>query len=448
MSNAERTGLSSAEDGWHVARLIPAFGIRGQEEQEKRATSSLLAVMRAVPEFGKSLVCELGAPRGRISTYAEVQLKDAAGKTSIPDGAIVVERGKKSWRALLEVKTGTAELNEEQVSRYIDLARAQDFDAVITISNQITASVDESPVKIHGSKLKRVSLWHLSWWWVITEAVLQHRHRGVSDPDQAFILGELIAYLDDERSGAGGFQDMGQQWVSVREAARDQTLRANADARAVAESWEQFLDYLCLSFGQDLGSDVEPVRRKQSREDRFEALVRELVEAGKLTASFRVPDAIAPVSIEADLRNRRVTTRVRVPAPQEGRARGRISWMLRQLKDAPPDLRVEVSFARTSETTACLLPAAREDPQLLLSGTDPKREPRAFDLALTRPMGKKRGRDQGSFIGDTRRHGIEFYREVVQDLKPWRAPAPKWPDQSDEASEEPELAPSESGNSG
>jgi hypothetical protein len=42
-----------AEDGWHEARSIPTPGIGGQEEQEKRATSSLLAVMLAVPEFGK-----------------------------------------------------------------------------------------------------------------------------------------------------------------------------------------------------------------------------------------------------------------------------------------------------------------------------------------------------------------------------------------------------------
>jgi len=432
-SEAERTVPASPEDSWHVARLIPAFGIRGQEEQEKRATSSLLAVMRAVPDFGRSLVSEFGAPKGRLSTYAEVQLRDAEGKTSIPDGVIVVEWGKKRWRALLEVKTGTAELVEEQVSRYVDLARAQGFDAVVTISNQITASAGESPIKVHGAKLKKVDLWHLSWWRVITEAVLQHRHRGISDPDQAFILGELIAYLDDERSGAAGFQDMGQQWVSVREAARNQTLRADADARAVAERWEQFIDYLCLSFGQDLGRNVEPLRsRRQSREERLDELVRALADSGKLAASFRVPDAIAAVSIEADLRDRRVTTRVRVPAPQEGRARGRIGWLLRQLKDAPPDLRVEVSFARTSETTACLLPAAREDSKVLLSGTDPKREPRAFELALTRSMGKQRGRGRDSFIGDTRKHGIEFYRQVVQDLKPWRPPPPKLPEQSDE----------------
>lgn len=74
------------EATWQPARLIPVVGIRGQEEQEKRATSSLLAVMRAVPEFGRALLVGLGTPRGRIETYTEVQLKDADGKLSIPDG--------------------------------------------------------------------------------------------------------------------------------------------------------------------------------------------------------------------------------------------------------------------------------------------------------------------------------------------------------------------------
>ena len=49
---------------WMPARLIPVAGIRGQDEQEIRAASSLLAVMGAVDEFGKALLKEIGAPRG------------------------------------------------------------------------------------------------------------------------------------------------------------------------------------------------------------------------------------------------------------------------------------------------------------------------------------------------------------------------------------------------
>src|SRR4051794_2594484 len=105
---------------WHPARLIPTAGIRGQAEQESRATSSLLAVMRAVPEFGHALVKELGAPRSPIiETFAEVRFKDAAGKTVIPDGAVVCRRGRKTWTCLVEVKTSGAALKPEQVGAYL-----------------------------------------------------------------------------------------------------------------------------------------------------------------------------------------------------------------------------------------------------------------------------------------------------------------------------------------
>ena len=59
-----------AEQSWHEARLIPTSGINGAEEQERRATSALLAVMTAVDEFGKALVKPLGAPAGKLGDGA------------------------------------------------------------------------------------------------------------------------------------------------------------------------------------------------------------------------------------------------------------------------------------------------------------------------------------------------------------------------------------------
>jgi len=101
--------------GWAPARLIPTAGIKGLEEQEKRATSALLAVLGAVPEFTHSLLKDLGAPKGRIRTFTEIQLKDVDGKVSIPDGAIVIERGQTRWGVLVEVKTSDAKLADDQV---------------------------------------------------------------------------------------------------------------------------------------------------------------------------------------------------------------------------------------------------------------------------------------------------------------------------------------------
>jgi hypothetical protein len=431
------------QESWQPARLIPVAGIRGQEEQERRATSALLAVIGAVPEFGRALLAGLGAPKGRIRTFAELQLRDGEGAVSIPDGAIVIERGKTHWRALVEVKTGSTSLQAEQVGRYLDLAREHGFDAVVTISNQITAQPTESPLAIDKRKLRRVGCFHLSWWRIITEAVLQYRFRGVSDPDQAWILGELIAYLDHENSGASGFQGMGESWVAVREAVRQGTLRAtDKDVRAVAERWEQFIDYLALGLSQDLGRDVEPVRpRGQLLVERLHAVVQGLAQDGALVGAVRVPDAIAPLVFHADLNARQLTTSVVVDAPREGRPTSRLNWVLRQLAGAPGGLRITVGFANTRETTSLLLTEAREYPQRLLSSTDAKREPRSFELAMTRPLGLKPGKGQGSFVRDTRRQVIDFYGELVQDLKPWQARAPKLPAQPARAPESPQPEP-------
>jgi hypothetical protein len=40
-------------------------------------------------------------------------------------------------------------------------------------------------------------------------------------------------------------------------------------------------------------------------------------------------------------------------------------------------------------------------------------------------MGQKRGRAEGSLVRETSAQAVEFYRDLVQNLKPWHAPAPK-----------------------
>jgi hypothetical protein len=416
------------EEGWHTARLIPTTGIGGAEEQERRATSSLLAVMFAVPEFGRALLAQVGAPAGKIRTFAEVQIKDLdSGTTSIPDGAILVERGQTRWCALLEVKTGGHDLAREQVERYLDLARVNAFDAVITLSNAITSSTSTSPITVDARKTKRVDLRHLSWYQVTTEAILQHRHRKLSDPDQAWLLGELIEYLENDKSGAGGFDDMGDQWVTVRDEAKARTLNANSKgAREVARRWEQFSEYLSLVLEQYLGRDVTVNLAKNSdAAQRVDAAVRRMVDDGCLVTSIRVPDAAAPIDIEVNLRTREVTTGISVAAPRDGRPATRINWLLRQLKDARPETRVEVRYPNTRDVTSGLLRDLSERQDRLLHPTDPKREPREFTVAWARPMGLKRNRLAGSFVGDTKSQLLDFYRDTVQTLRPWIPPAPK-----------------------
>jgi hypothetical protein len=100
------TRSNSTVGEWQRARLLPTVGIRGAKEQEQRATSALLAVMAGVPSFGRELVADLGAPRGHIDAYTEVPLRTDDDAKVYPNGALLAQRGKKSWSALVEVKTG------------------------------------------------------------------------------------------------------------------------------------------------------------------------------------------------------------------------------------------------------------------------------------------------------------------------------------------------------
>jgi|GEM_PF-6119848 len=61
-------------------------------------------------------------------------------------------------------------------------------------------------------------------------AVMQKEYRGIADPDQAWVLGELIRYLEHPRSGALEFSDMGPSWVPLRDAVSAGTLRHRRSA--------------------------------------------------------------------------------------------------------------------------------------------------------------------------------------------------------------------------
>ncbi len=415
------------EEAWHAARLIPTSGINGAEEQERRAVSALLAVMSSVDEFGRTLLRGAGAPGGSVETYIEVPFK-LGDKTLRPDGLIRVTRGSRSWTALVEVKTGKNELQPDQLEQYLDIAREQSFDSLISISNQIPPSPAQHPTVVDRRKLRKVSLHHWSWSQILATAVMQKEHRGVSDPDQAWILGELIRYLEHPKSGALDFDDMGADWVPLREAVHAGTLRAgDKTIQGVTSRFDALLRFSALHLGRKLGTDVlHHLSRKEQNDPalRAQSLAASLVEKGTLSGRIRIPDTVGDVVVTADLRASKVTFHVDIEAPKTGRATTRVNWLVRQLKNAPEALRLEAFVAnQRGQGAAELLMAVREDPAVLI--IDPAKELRSFRIAATVPMGTKRGTGRGSFI-DSVLGGLEtFYETVVQQLKAWAASPPK-----------------------
>ena len=425
------------------ARLIPTSGIRGAREQETRATSALLSVLGAVSEFGRAILRRrFGAPAGSVNAFIEVPLQLPGGEEVRPDGLVEISRGGRTWTALFEVKTGRNELDPAQVEKYVDAARHHNFDAVITISNQILPATGEHPVDVPRRKLQKVALHHISWVALLTEAVIVHEHRGVEDPDQAWILEELIAYLEHSKSGAMDSADMGPHWTSVRESARGGTLTAQSEGiDDVVDRWDEFSRYLCLHLGRKLGADVQQVLSRRDRGDparRSTRLVGELADKGALQCTLRIPSAVADIDVAADLRMRQVTASLDVAAPREGRARTRVNWLVRQLRSvASSNLKIDTYFEARSATTSQLLGELVEDPDEALLD-DRRAMPRGFKVTLARPMGMQRSGGARSFVGSVTTLLDEFERSVAQELKAWTPRAPRLPEQ--QHATEPESA--------
>ncbi|MFI1451697.1 TerD family protein [Streptomyces virginiae] len=404
-------------DSWRTARLFPVPSLKSDKEREVRATSVLLSVMAEVPELGRRLTAGFGAPAGRMQTFTEVPLPHGDTPRR-PDGVIRVERAGKLWTALVETKTHGNPLKDEQVQQYMDIAARRGYEAVITLSNDV--ALDGSPVvdvKIDGRRKHKVSLWHLSWAEVAHQAQMLIRHEGVGNAAHAWLLQELLEYLQHENSGCHGFQNMGPAWVPVRKGIEDETISPD-DERAVdvVESWERLIRQVCLRLGGELGQKALPVQRTRRDSDpraRRVAAAGALCADGRLSAELRIDGTSSVIAVTADLRTGKVRTSVDIPAPEGSYPLAMVKRLLRALAEAPADLHVQ-SLVEGGNGPRGTLERLRPEPGDLL----PKdgSAPTGFRLSLIKGMGSTRGNTESGFIRGVDAAVDRFYHGVVAHL--------------------------------
>ncbi|WP_202508434.1 TerD family protein [Streptomyces sp. SID1046] len=404
-------------DSWRTARLFPVPSLKSDKEREVRATSVLLSVMAEVPELGRRLTAGFGAPAGRMQTFTEVPLPHGDTPRR-PDGVIRVERAGKLWTALVETKTHGNPLKDEQVQQYMDIAARRGYEAVITLSNDV--ALDGSPVvdvKIDGRRKHKVSLWHLSWAEVAHQAQMLIRHEGVGNAAHAWLLQELLEYLQHENSGCHGFQNMGPAWVPVRKGIEDETISPD-DERAVdvVESWERLIRQVCLRLGGELGQKALPVQRTRRDSDpraRRVAAAGALCADGRLSAELRIDGTSSVIAVTADLRTGKVRTSVDIPAPEGSYPLAMVKRLLRALAEAPADLHVQ-SLVEGGNGPRGTLERLRPEPGDLL----PKDgfAPTGFRLSLIKGMGSTRGNTESGFIRGVDAAVDRFYHGVVAHL--------------------------------
>lgn len=412
-------------------RLIPVVS---EGSREKRAASALLAGLVAIPDLSREILATVGmrvGARASIEAYTEVVFAGEQNATGDrPDGLLVVRTGRQTWSALIEAKIGTAVLNEDQIKRYAELAKAHCIDAVITVTNQFVARADHHPIKLPKALAKRVALYHWSWTALQTQAYLLDLDGEISDPSQAFLLHELVRFLSHPSTGISRFDSMNKEWREiVRTVQTGAVLSKNSEAVVnTIGSWHQETRDLCLLMSRIVG---RPVRLKLGRAHRESAADRAredcqtLVEDKTLWCAIEIPDAASDVRVVADLRRRTITCGMELQAPEDkARTSARVNWLVRQLaKTTDPNVIVNAKWPGRAADTQETLERLREDPNLL-HATNAKIAPRGFEVVMIRDLA---GKFSGSktFIAGLEEAVPAFYEQVGQHLKQWQPSPPK-----------------------
>jgi hypothetical protein len=410
------------------ARLIPVSGIKGSLDQEQRTASALLAVMRGVPELTYSLLKEHGAINGEVETFIEPEFKVSTKKIR-PDGLIQISRGKRIWRAIFEFKTGKNQLEANQINQYLELAKQEKIDALITVSNQVLDATSSHPTfGVDSRRLRTTKLVHLSWLEIITECIILSEHTGVEDSERDWILKELIRFLQSDASGASEFNDMGTNWTSVRDNIKNGiTKRPDEAVIDVVTKFQNLIRYCAMTLAAKSGVNASEVIHSSAKSDGKKFLQNEaikLISDKSIKGTIRIPGAAADLNILADLSAGITHCYFNIPAPSEGRNKAKINWLLRQYKNAPKGAMISVWYkrSRTFETAVNLSDLKAGSVEIPLENG---KEIATFRIDVVRTSGSKRGRGQGAFI-DSILEQVEFtYEQALQPLKLWVAAAPK-----------------------
>jgi len=412
------------------SRLFP---ILSETSKEGRTLSIFLATLSSVRSFSQDLLASVGQKIGKtakIKTFTEVNFssKDDSG-LGRPDGLIVVEIGKRQWTALVEAKVGKSDISADQLERYLQIAKIQKIDAVITISNQFSTVPDHHPVKLSASKFKSIELYHFSWMHIMTVADLLTVNKDVEGDDQAHILKEFLRFISHSSAGVEGFNQMPKSWVNVANLVQaGGTLSRNHEIEEVAEAWQQEAKDLRLILSRQLGTFVHEKMKRTAWSDakvKFDDDVKSLIERQVLSVTLDVPDAASPLSVNVDFKRRAILNSMYLKAPGDKVSnRARLNWLLRQIpEETDSSIHIRMYWPGSSVDTQLPLSELREEPDRI-GEEKGKMTVVGFDVIMPIDLGSRFTQTR-TIIQELESGVPKFYETVGQHLRDWQPPAPK-----------------------
>lgn len=413
------------------ARLFPVLSLTSKEG---RATSILLGVMQHVPTLAQAILKPFNqkvGQRSRLLCFTEIVFK-SSGKThkARPDGLLEMQTGRSEWRCLVEAKIGNASLEADQIEEYRSIAKDNNIDALLTISNQFTYKADVHPLpEVTNSKSKTLTI-HWSWLAIATEIDLLLSDETMADVEQVMLLKELKRFLSHESTGVKGFDRMPPEWSELNKliSAGGIITAKNPLADASVRAWQQEMRDLSLLLTREVKESVTerlPNKWRKQPEERYKSELKRLCDQNELASELNIPGAAAILEIRADLKRRVIEVGMNLNAPIDRKSNtARLNWLLRQLKSVSSNEAYITSYwPGSSQPTVHALNLLQDQPGVIEEGKE-HLQAHSFRIFFSKSLGG-RFTQQQNFISDLEQIVPEFYAKIGQNLKAWQKPAPK-----------------------
>ena len=417
-----------------TARLIPFY----KPGDEMALTSIFLSALRLVEEFRKNISQEINLIRsGTIYVFTEATFSSCK-KPNRPDGLILIVKGKNIVdAALVEVKNKGNELDDNQISQYLTIAKEYNIPKLLTVSNQFVSFPTQSPLSIKVPK--HVSLYHLSWSYILTIAHLLLFKNGkneenIFDKDQVEIMNEVVEYFESDISGILGFTQMKQGWTNIVDKVSTDTALDLCDNSVdeTISSWLQEERDMALILSRKLGEQVFSGLKKyrDNLRARIDYEKKKFISNKCLESILQITGAASQVFIRSNFEKKSIEMSVELSAPQDRKTKARISWINNQIKTCEKknpelfarlknDLLIDINIKYSNQPNRFRL-----DEMELTYDKFGNKEVKGFNIVLIRNLGIKFKSRKG-FVDAIEKMLIDYYQGIVQYLKKWEKPAPQ-----------------------
>lgn len=422
--------ISSGELKLREARLIPFF----KPGDEMALTSVILSSIRLIKEFRKKLFSDckmIGG--GQVYVFTEVSFSQFP-ESRVDGMLIIVKSGVINDAAIFEMKNSNDILEKEQIERYQEVAKTYAIPKLVTISNQFVSEPTQCPVSV--KTIKNVDIFHFSWSYLLTigHVLLFKNDINIEDENQVEIMREVVNYLEYDKSGVFGLNQMKAGWSEVIEKINSGANLRNSDSSVcdAVSSWQQEEKDMALILSRHLGVLVNSgeTKYKSNLKARLEDDKKSLINKKQLVSTLRVRDAVSDIKIMGFLEKRTVEMFVTLKAPQDKTLRGQLGWIKRQIENCRQ--KNETTFEKLKkeiliETKIKNSPKSERISILNFDGILDilkNNEIREFKIVLIKDFGKKFASPK-KFVELIEQMLIEFYSGIIQYLYKWEPSAPK-----------------------